>query len=175
MTTIEAARAYRSAGLSIIPVRPDGSKAPAVNQWAPFRDRLATDAEIDEWFGKADFTPGIAILCGKASGNLLVFDFESREAYDVWLVTAAQMAGQYGIDLRSMPISETPNGGVHLYYRSAESVCGNKKLAMDERGKTLIETRGEGGYVLAPGSPGACHPSGKPYRWINQGWLSNAG
>src|SRR5207237_857955 len=31
---------------------------------------------------------------------------------------------------------------------------------------TLIETRGEGGYALAPGSPAACHPSGRTYDHI---------
>jgi putative DNA primase/helicase len=29
--------------------------------------------------------------------------------------------------------------------------------------KTLIELRGEGAYVLAPPSPGACHQTGRPY------------
>jgi len=33
----------------------------------------------------------------------------------------------------------------------------------DGRPEVLIETRGEGGYVLAPGCPPECHPSGKPY------------
>jgi hypothetical protein len=30
----------------------------------------------------------------------------------------------------------------------------------------LIETRGEGNYVLLPGSPSSCHPAGKPYKLI---------
>lgn len=33
--------------------------------------------------------------------------------------------------------------------------------------KTLIETRGEGGYTIACGSPARCHPAGAPYRLMN--------
>jgi hypothetical protein len=31
----------------------------------------------------------------------------------------------------------------------------------------LIETRGEGGYTVAPGSPAACHPANRPYRFLS--------
>ncbi len=31
---------------------------------------------------------------------------------------------------------------------------------------TLIETKGEGGYVLAPPSPPECHPSGRSYVFL---------
>ncbi|MEE8161720.1 MAG: YfjI family protein, partial [Acidobacteriota bacterium] len=33
--------------------------------------------------------------------------------------------------------------------------------------KVLIETRGEGGYVIAPGSPDGCHPLTKPYERLD--------
>ena len=42
----------------------------------------------------------------------------------------------------------------------------NQKLAESRDKKTLIETRGEGGYVVAPGSPLACHPLKQPYQLI---------
>jgi hypothetical protein len=51
---------------------------------------------------------------------------------------------------------------MHLYYR-CETIAGNMKLAKDENGETLIETRGEGGYVLAPPSPACCHEDNRPY------------
>ncbi|RPI29821.1 MAG: hypothetical protein EHM61_00315 [Acidobacteria bacterium] len=60
---------------------------------------------------------------------------------------------------------------MHLYYR-ADGVAGNQRLAFrrasEDAAKVLIETRGEGGYVIAPGSPPACHPSGKSYQ-LRQG------
>ena len=43
---------YRAAGLSVIPIRLDGSKAPAleVGEIYTYRVRLATDAELARWF-----------------------------------------------------------------------------------------------------------------------------
>ena len=52
----------------------------------------------------------------------------------------------------------------------AEGVEGNQKLAQrqgsDGKPKVLIETRGEGGYVLLPGSPPECHQLNRPYMLI---------
>ena len=65
-----------------------------------------------------------------------------------------------------MPAVRSPNGA-HLYYRCPGLIDGNKKLAQhqgdDGKLHTLIETRGEGGYIVAPGSPPSCHPTGKEY------------
>src|SRR5262249_30399554 len=64
------------------------------------------------------------------------------------------------------PVVYTPTNGRHVYYRCA-TIAGNQKLAQhpdaNGRPKTDVETRGEGGYVLAPSCPLACHPLGKPY------------
>jgi hypothetical protein len=46
-------------------------------------------------------------------------------------------------------------------------IPGNTKLAIDpskpSKDRVLIETRGEGGYAIVPGSPPACHPAGRTY------------
>ena len=74
-TVLEWARRYVGSGLSVIPVRADGSKAPALPEWRQFTDRRATDAELVEWFGgEKDY--GIGVVPGPASGNLAVLDFE---------------------------------------------------------------------------------------------------
>src|SRR5690606_35000535 len=74
---------------------------------------------------------------------------------------------------------QTPNG-VHLVYRCPDGVEGNQKLAQRECGgceehpdgtlsngrpavHALIETRGEGGYIVSAPSNGSVHASGKPY------------
>ena len=64
--------------------------------------------------------------------------------------------------LSRLPIVQTPKGGRHVYYR-CQTVQGGQKLAENEQGLTLIETRGQGNYVLAPGSPPQSHPTGNPY------------
>ena len=47
---------------------------------------------------------------------------------------------------------------MHVYLRSA-TPGRNTELAWAPDGKTLVETRGEGGYVLAPGCPLECNPN----------------
>jgi hypothetical protein len=67
---------------------------------------------------------------------------------------------------RRLPLSQTPTGGYHVPYRCAE-IRGNQKLAQhltaDGRPGTMIETRGEGGYIIIPPFPPACHPLKRPY------------
>src|SRR3712207_4535437 len=64
---------YRNAGLSVVPIKPGGDKAPAVI-WKPYQERKATDAELQDWFG--DGPRGVAIVGGKVSGGLEVIDFD---------------------------------------------------------------------------------------------------
>src|SRR5262249_48353154 len=48
--TLAAARAYREAGLSVVPVKRDGSKAPAVKSWQRYQAALPPADDIDRWF-----------------------------------------------------------------------------------------------------------------------------
>jgi hypothetical protein len=63
-------------------------------------------------------------------------------------------------------------GGIHWLYRCAE-ISGNTKLARRQDGdssvKVLIETRGQGGYILIAPSYGNVHPSGRPYLLLRGG------
>lgn len=67
---------------------------------------------------------------------------------------------------------QTPRPGMHVYYR-CEEIGGNQKLARvpdpehdNQKPKTTIEVKGEGGYCLAPPSPAACHKSGPCYSFF---------
>jgi hypothetical protein len=64
----------------------------------------------------------------------------------------------------------TPKGGAHVYCRTAEAVRGCK-LARSATGETVIEIRGSQHYVVASGSPAACHPLNRKYRLLRAGWL----
>jgi hypothetical protein len=160
MTTLEYALYYRSLGLSVIPIRPDGSKAPALGSWKEYQRRLASEAELRQWFG-GDAGYGIAVVCGRVSGGLAVLDFETDAVYREW---AALVEGEAPGLLEALPCVRTPRGGRHVYVRTANP-GGNRKLARARDGATLVEVRGEGGYVLAPGSPPECHPQGGRYAW----------
>jgi hypothetical protein len=157
---LDHAGRYVAAGFSVIPVRADGSKRPAV-AWAEYQHRRPTDAELQRWF--ADGTAGIALLGGRVSGSFEVIDFDITDAYDEWCDNLKARGISSLLDRVSL--TRTPRPGVHVCYR-AEAVGPNRRLAqrrIDGQWTTLCETRGEGGYVLAPGSPPACHPRGSAY------------
>ena len=170
-SVLETACGYVDAGLSVIPVRADGSKRPALASWKQYQSRRPTPEELQRWFVGSEY--GIAVICGAVSGGLEVLDFDDGDAYRAW---AAAMEANAPGALARLPRVQTPGGGMHVYYRVA-TPAGNQKLAEmtpqeaaqlkgDPGKRTLIETRGEGGYVLAPGSPAACHADGGLYRHV---------
>lgn len=163
---LEIARGYVAAGLSVLPIRADGTKAPAVASWSPYTDAIATDAELREMFAG---NVGIGIITGRVSGNLEVIDFDDPAKLKPWR-DRCRSQGMAEVTSRLVLI-ETPTGGFHVLYRSENAPDGNTKLAYaigtDGRREIAIETRGERGYVLAPGSPPACHSSHKPYKLVH--------
>ena len=178
MTPLDYALAYLKAGYSVIPIKADGSKAPDLPTWAEYQKRLATMEELRRWF--ADPNRGIGIVCGQISGNLEVIDFDDDAAFAAFVSSVGLMA------ISSIPQVKTPSGGRHLYFHRASKPPGNRKLSQRPievaegtegahlikgiwcRIKTLVETRGEGGQVVAPGSPPGCHVTKRPYQWLHK-------
>src|SRR5690348_2509009 len=78
LSTYEAAYYYISLGLSVIPIRLDGSKKPFLKEWKPYQSEIANDDDLESWFNPYADTYGIGIVCGEVSGNLEVIDIESR-------------------------------------------------------------------------------------------------
>jgi hypothetical protein len=170
---LDAARRYIAAKLSVIPVRADGSKAPALKtgEVEQYRNRFATLEELTRWFGPGSQN-GVAVVCGAVSGNLAVLDFESQSAWDAWLRRTTE-TGRADL-FAGFPLVRTPKGGRHLYCRIREGWASGGKLAMRSKTETLIEVRGQGHYVLAPGCPPACHELNRPYVFESEGWLADA-
>jgi hypothetical protein len=151
-SVLNAARAYRAAGLSIIPVGKD--KRPLC-AWKPFQETQADETLIQAWFGRQS-QPNLGIVCGQVSGGLLVLDFDhdARATYLHWKEAVGLLA-------EKLPAVKTGKG-VHVYIRATDP-GGNRHLATSADGRVLIETRGEGGYAIAPPSR---HASGRDYHWI---------
>lgn len=174
---LAAAMRYITSNLSIIPIRADGSKSPALAEWKAFQRRRPTEAEAHKWFHR---NLGIALVCGAISGNVEVIDFDDHEAFLLWL----ELLDEHKPGLiEKLVLVETPRGGRHVIYQCCV-VDGSKKVAnrlMEvpegtsgarlrdgkwTKIKTLIETKGEGGYIVVAPSPAAVHPSGKRYRLL---------
>jgi putative DNA primase/helicase len=155
------ARRFVAEGISFLMIKIDGSKSP-IESWERWQSERPSQDEVDRWFA-GDKNRGIGMICGAVSGNLEVVDLDQPEVIPSFeaLVNEA-LPGL----LEQLVVVGSPKGGRHYIYRSSEPVAGNQKLAMRMVGSQqvcLIETRGEGGYVLAPGSPSRCHPLNKPY------------
>src|SRR5262245_15067573 len=113
LSVLEAAEKYIEAGIHIIPVRGDASRAPALEAWTPYRDRLPGARELDEWFGnRAD--RGVALV---ATGELEALDIERRDVYEAFAALVQERAP--GL-LSRLPRVQTPGKqgqpGDHLYY-----------------------------------------------------------
>ena len=174
---------YLTQNFSVIPLRLDGSKAPAIT-WKPYQEQRATDAELDQWFSHSE--SGIGVVAGKISSNLLVIDFD----YD-----AEKVFSQFWSDIQlecpditdKFVIVQTPRPGIQVWLRQDSPVGPNQILAYTEPRLTvgnspeatdgadtprlepqvMIESRGDGGYVVAPGSPVSVHQNGTPYQIIH--------
>ena len=80
---LDRAQSYRRAGMSVIPIKCDGSKAPLLISWDEFMRRRATKDEVRTWFS-GEAPPGIGIVGGEVSGGLLVLDFEFLDFFEEW-------------------------------------------------------------------------------------------
>ncbi len=169
-SVLEIARQYNKAGINLLPVRHDGTKAPAPEgldasrSWKYLQTRMVTAEELARFFSNGN---GIAAITGRISGFLEDLDFDSAPLFEPWKELVTEHLGEAFVN--HLLIVQTPRPGYAVVYRCAEGIEGNQELARASDGKkTLIETRGEGGYFLLPGSPADCHPSGREYE-IRQG------
>jgi hypothetical protein len=145
-----AAVEYMQRGWSVIPINPL-TKKPLV-RWAEFQTRLPTLDELQTWWRSYPHA-GVAVITGQIS-RLVVVDFDGPEA----LATIDTWPETHRVD--------TPKGA-HLYY-----AIGNERppTGVANHGPG-IDSRGEGGYVVAPptirndqGVYRYRHESGQP-RW----------
>ena len=182
--------AYDAVGLgfSVVPPREDGTKSPD-GAWKGFQSRLPTLEELDGWYGTEGCGPprrsGVGLVLGKISGDAECLEFDGKgRAYGPFkeLARAAGL-GDLIERLEEGYLEGTPSGGIHWLYRCPGAIEGSQPLAryesdeIDPRTKKriprpLIETRGEGGYLVIAPSNGRVHPSGGAYVLLSGGLKS---
>jgi putative DNA primase/helicase len=140
-----------SFGFSVIPIR-YGDKRPALKSWKEFMDRRMDVASLRKWFPEFEpehpelnvvfeqRTHNVGIVTGSVSG-IVVVDCDSEDA-----MTWAD---------ENMPHSEMrvlTGKGEHRYYRHPGDgeVRSVSRLRRDFG--ISIDVRGDGGYVVGPGS-----------------------
>lgn len=184
-----AAAELHDAGLCVLPIKADGSKAPDVRSWTPYKVNRSTPDEHDRWFAPGR-NVGIAAIYGAVSGNVEMIEFEGHAIADGLLNEVTEVMEASGLREPWQAIlngwtSKSPSGGWHGRARvDGAPVPGNTKLASrlaredeytpEERQRLAekpnakivrvqVETRGEGGYGVIEPSGGPVHATGKPY------------
>jgi len=145
---------FLMSGLSILPVRKD--KRPALTEWKQLQ---VTPYDYDGDLSMFDNCWGIGVICGKVSGNLECIDFDAHdknihEIFKKW----GDEQGVNDIVIRNkLYVEKSPRGGYHVFYRyeldSDETPETSRKISNWENGESMIETKGEGGYVVIAPSP----------------------
>lgn len=157
---IVKAQEYLQAQLSVIPTRED--KLPAIASWKPYQSQRINEDQVGAIFS-GNNVKGLAIICGAVSGGLEVIDVDTK--YDVtgtlWDELSRLITDNLPDLSQSLVIAQTRSGGYHIYYK-CESIAGNLKLSVRLNKDVLVETRGEGGYVVAPPTPGYTYLQGEP-------------
>ncbi len=145
----------RALGLSVIPVprprpgvptgEPGDGKVPIIS-WGEFQDRLPTEQELHTWFGAEPMN--LAVVTGAVS-NVVVIDADSEPALR-WATA----------HFNYTPWQTKTRKGFHLWYRHPGVQVRNRVRVETRDGRVAMDVRGDGGYVIAPGS---LHASGIYY------------
>ena len=181
---LEAALAMEGAGCSVVPARGDGSKRPD-GAWKRYQTSRASPAQLADWFSPAAPACGLGVVCGAVSGNLEMLEVEGHAVALVEDLAAAMTEHGYAElwgRLCTGWLELSPTGGLHWHFRVAGGPARpNTKLARrlatgeemaanpGERVKVMIETRGEGGFVVTAPSNGTTHPSGRAWTLLAGG------
>lgn len=131
-------------GFSLIPLKPR-NKNPLTG-WRAYQKRRASRSDIEAWF-KAAPNANVGVVTGAISG-LVVLDLDSAEA-----ITEAERLG-----LPDTLMVRTGKGR-HVYFRHPGHKTTNRAGFLPG-----MDIRGDGGYIVGPGS---IHPSGAQYTWEN--------
>jgi AAA domain-containing protein/bifunctional DNA primase/polymerase-like protein len=181
VSCLQQAILWHQAGACVIQAKTDGSKRP-IGEWKQYQKQRPNLTAVVDWFSGGH--PGIGLVMGGVSGNLEMLEFEGRAVEAGLVEQFCEVATNTGLgevwtSLLTGYVEDTPSGGMHFIYRlSNGTAIGNTKLAnrpatpeelAEDPGtkvKVLIETRGEGGFVVVAPSSGPVHPSGKPWTGV---------
>ena len=164
--TLDDALRLLGNGFSIIPVhhnakalgqqeKPWDKKPFKGVDWKKYQSELPSEEQVVEWWESLQShktPPSVAIITGKLSGVLVVDIDEAKHPG-----TFAQIQEEYP-ELLSSPVKVKTPGGYHYYYAYPKQPKDDEteytNATLNHLGIDGLDCRGEGGFVLAPPSPG---------------------
>ncbi|MGH3402335.1 MAG: hypothetical protein ACRDRJ_07450 [Streptosporangiaceae bacterium] len=166
--------------MATVPPKDDGSKSP-IGQWKEYQERLPTNEELLNCHRAGN--SGLGIVTGRTDRadacGIEMFEPEGRAVregvFDEFLGHIADAGLTECWERIAAGYREkTPGAGDHYYWLCTE-YSGNLKLATrlataeervenpKDKYRTLLETRGAGGYSIAAPTPGSFHDSRRPW------------
>lgn len=144
---IDHAIAYAQRGWPVFPIERRG-KRPLTQTGCKAASRSVD--QIIEWWTRWPHA-NVGIATGRGAG-LLVVDLDGPEGLANWL----ELVARHGGDNWRTLAYRTGSGGMHLLYQDHTALPSSASKLADK-----IDTRGEGGYIVAPPSR---HPNGNRYQ-----------
>jgi hypothetical protein len=148
---ITTAKAYADRGWAVFPCRPQAKQPLTVHG---VKDATRDYVQLGAWW-KDEPDANIGIATGSVSG-IYVLDLDGQDGINEWDACCLIHGDAPTLTAR------TGGGGLHLYY----ALPGGGLASLPNTVKRLgqhIDSRGDGGYVLAPPS---VHESGRCYTWL---------
>ena len=158
-TVAEAALYYASLGFAVFPVHKKlaGGKCSCNNPdcRSPGKHprtknglkEATTDPRIISfWWNNVFQGSGVGIATGRISGFFVIDVDVKHDGIRAW----ETFKGDHQLDDFETPVQITPSGGKHVFYKMPEE--GRVKTCTDTLAKG-IDTRGDGGYIVACPSP----------------------
>lgn len=147
MTMLDRALYLESLHLSVFPLAPRSKTPPA--EWKDHQTWRATREAITGWWSNGGADQNIAVACGPVSG-VFVVDIDGAEGE----ASLAALEAEYGPMPKTWRVKTAR--GRHYWFKDSGLRNTAGKLG------NHIDTRGDGGLVVAPGS---VHPTGALYDW----------
>ena len=142
-STLENALRLAALGFYVFPLRPNG-KTPLNTGW---QEQSTTDPEIIKtWFENK--APNLGINCGKSGLTVVDIDekIDPKTGVKKEGKKSAKELNTSGNFFPETFAVQSTTGGIHLFYKGSGLSNSASSFAKD------IDIRGEGGYVVAPGS-----------------------
>ncbi len=154
MMETEQVKIYLDAGLCVLPCKMP-EKKPKVESWTQFQKIRPTP-------GQHQINGAMGIVTGEVSENLFVLDLDLK--YDLTGTLLERLENEIGAELwdrifQAAYIQKTINNGLHIFLR-CEQIESSMKLAQrpatkeelekspHDKVRVLLETRGEGGFIV---------------------------
>lgn len=166
-----------AARISLIPIRNDGSKAPAV-AWTVYQSELPTPEQLSKWFDDETKQYGIAAVCGAISGGLVLIDFDDADTLRLILDTAESLGYDAPAQARARWSEQSPRdggSGEHWFVFvpgvdiTSGPVAARPNPDNPKKPDPLIDLKARGGYCIMAPSGGKVHPSGGQYIRLSGG------